>query len=447
FSNASGQLGFMSPFVWMFISSYENLRTHFIDQTTISSLIQLEYSGFDGATVPICTFTLAKTHLTNFIGSYIRLSDFKGSESQAPKTLEAIQNPNCGWLFNAKPDDFKKIPGSPIAYWIESWTYRIFATCNKLKDKAVKGLDTGGSIDSFLRLWYEVDIKKSSLCKGEKWFPLAKGGEYRKWYGNNYYLINYENDGEMLKNNKANLRNKDKYFKEGLTWTVVTSGGFSVRYLPSGFLFDQGGSAIFSTDENLDWRVLSASLNSSLGRKIAKDLCPTLNFTTGDVNKFPVLQVEGVEGNSLKATELSRINWDSYETSWDFTQNPIVRTNQSNLQQAFNTWQQQNSNAVAEMKRLEEENNKLFIEAYGLQDELTPDVPDEQITLTRADREKDTQRLVSYALGCMMGRYSLDEPGLIYAHAGNQNFDASRYQKLDRKSTRLNSSHVKISYA
>ncbi|MFX6607924.1 SAM-dependent methyltransferase, partial [Acinetobacter baumannii] len=173
-------------------------------------------------------------------------------------------------------------------------------------------------------------------------------------------------------------------------------------------------------------------LNSKISEKLLKILNPTVNCLVEDIEAIPILKINSPDflKNVRRCVLISKIDWDSYENSWEFNQNPIIRTNQSNLEQAFNSWQQQNTNAVAEMKRLEEENNKLFIDAYGLQDELTPDVPDEQITLTRADREKDSQRLVSYALGCMMGRYSLDEPGLIYAHAGNQNFDSNRYQKF-----------------
>ncbi|WP_000641992.1 Eco57I restriction-modification methylase domain-containing protein, partial [Acinetobacter baumannii] len=158
-SKETGQLGFMSPFVWMFISSYENLRTHFIDHATITSLIQLEYSGFDGATVPICTFTLAKSHVSNFMGSYIRLSDFRGSENQAPKTLEAIKNPSCGWFFNAKPDYFKKIPGSPIAYWASKKIRESFSIGESLGELATpkKGLATTDN-NRFLRFWFEINF-------------------------------------------------------------------------------------------------------------------------------------------------------------------------------------------------------------------------------------------------------------------------------------------------
>lgn len=192
-------------------------------------------------------------------------------------------------------------------------------------------------------------------------------------------------------------------------------------------IFGSGGKALFS-NEHLD--VFLGFMNSKIAISLLNIISPTLNYEAGHIGKLPVVKFDSIPINKViqSLVDISRSDWDSYETSWDFTQNPIIRTGQLNLEQAFNTWQQQNADAVAEMKRLEEENNKLFIDAYGLQDELTPDVPDEQITLTRADREKDSQRLVSYALGCMMGRYSLDEPGLIYAHAGNQDFDASRYQ-------------------
>ena len=434
----SGQLGFMSPFVWMFISSYENLRTHFIDNATISSLIQLEYSGFDGATVPICTFTLAKSHVIDFTGSYIRLSDFKGHANQAPKTLEAINNPDCGWLFNAKPDDFKKIPGSPVAYWvskIERNSYELGYTLKKFSFPK-KGLDTGENA-IFLRFWFEVDKNISAAFNGSmnnKWFPYNKGGDFRRWYGNREYVINWENDGSeiksrlSLKTKKPTIRNITFQMKEGFTWTTISSGGFSCRYTPKGALFDNGGCTLFS-DRNL--KKYGAFLNSKVASRYLEFLSPTLNFQPGDIGK--ILFKEDIDNLPLNTENLIRISqsdWDSYETSWEFTENPIISTQQPNLEQAFTIWQQQNVEAVAEMKRLEEENNKLFIDAYGLQDELTPEVPDEQITLTRADREKDSQRLVSYALGCMMGRYSLDESGLIYAHAGNQDFDASRYQKF-----------------
>ncbi|WP_019384246.1 BREX-1 system adenine-specific DNA-methyltransferase PglX [Acinetobacter venetianus] len=442
----SGQLGFMSPFVWMFISSYENLRTHFIDHATITSLIQLEYSGFDGATVPICTFTLAKSHVSNFMGSYIRLSDFRGSENQAPKTLEAINNPDCGWFFNAKPDDFKKIPDSPVAYWVSEKVREIFEKSPSLGEvaDARQGLATADN-NRFLRLWQEVNIQRigfgienreQAQLSGKKWFPYNKGGDFKKWYGNQDYIVNWEQDGLEIRDNidengkqRSRPQNTDYYFNPSVSWSKITSSLFSMRYFPTGFIFADAGMSVFAEDSTI--KKVMGCLNSKVSETLLSNMSPTLNFEAGTISKFPLIEdINNYQEVIDRLITQSKSDWDSYETSWDFSQNPIIRTQQPNLEQAFNTWQQQNADAVAEMKRLEEENNKLFIDAYGLQDELTPDVPDEQITLTRADREKDSQRLVSYALGCMMGRYSLDEPGLIYAHAGNQDFDASRYQKF-----------------
>ena len=409
----------------------------------------MEYSGFDGATVPICTFTLAKSHVTDFTGSYIRLSDFKGSENQAPKTLEAINNPDCGWFFNAKPDDFKKIPGSPIAYWIGEKLRKNFEENPLLSSTGItrKGMSSGNN-DKLVRLWSEVSESKfiagvlsreDSVESRKKWFPYANGGGFRKWYGNIEDVINWENDGYIIQTDlhetgrvRAVNLNLDYIFKEGIFWSDITSASISARLLPSGSLFSSVASSLFSKDH---LKILLAFINSNVANNILKVINPTLHFNPGNISTLPIAESLKPDYSKIeiivnKLIYIAKSDWDSYEISWDFTQNPIIRTGQPNLEQAFNTWQQQNADAVAEMKRLEEENNKLFIDAYGLQDELTPDVPDEQITLARADREKDSQRLVSYALGCMMGRYSLDEPGLIYAHAGNQDFDANRYQKF-----------------
>lgn len=443
-SKASGETAFVTPYVWMFISSYEELRKKLVSQNTIKSLIQLEYNAFEPACIPVCAYTISKAHIQNYEGSYIKLSDFKGHENQAPRTLEAIQNENCGWFFNAKPDDFKKIPGSPIAYWVSDKVRDIFQTTLPLSKYAnpVVGLQTGDNT-LFLRYWNEVNVgnigfnisdRNEAVKSKKKWFPFNKGGEFCKWYGNQDYIVNWYKDGEEVRGNvnkdgktSSRPQNTNYYFQGSVSWSKITSSYFSMRYFPQGFIFADAGMSIFSDENRL--KEIMACLNSKVSEILLSKISPTLNFEAGTISKFPLKNMNNK--SLIIANELidkSKDNWDSYEISWDFTRNPIIRTQQPNLEQAFNTWQQQNSAAVAEMKHLEEENNKLFIDAYGLQDELTPDVPDEQITLTRADREKDSQRLVSYALGCMMGRYSLDEPGLIYAHAGNQDFDASRYQ-------------------
>ncbi|WP_198080378.1 BREX-1 system adenine-specific DNA-methyltransferase PglX [Acinetobacter calcoaceticus] len=441
-SKASGETAFVTPYVWMFISSYEQMRRKLVTDATIQSLVQLEYNAFEPACVPVCAFIVGKVHIPNFIGSYIKLSEFKGHENQAPKTLEAIKNPHCGWFFNAKPDDFNKIPGSPVAYWVSDKIFKSFENGRPLSNVAMPsvGLQTGDN-DLFIKFWFEVnksniDFTYNKTSDNEisekKWFPYTKGGEFRKWYGNNFWVVNWQNDGYQIKQHRSSRpQNRDKYFLEGLSYTNISSSQFASRYTPSGFIFDQKGSMFFS-EKLINIKNVACFLHSKIGSELLKITSPTLDFNPGSLANLPLLDVNLVDIERMfdKAICFSKEDWDSYEISWDFTENPIICTQQLNLEQAFNTWQQHNTNAVAEMKRLEEENNKLFIDSYGLQDELTLDVPDEQITLTRADREKDSQRLVSYAVGCMMGRYSLDESGLIYAHASNKDFDVNRYKKF-----------------
>ncbi|GJC32150.1 class I SAM-dependent DNA methyltransferase [Acinetobacter sp. KAM398] len=427
---------------WMFLSSYEAMREKLLKDRTIQTMAHLGARAFpeiSGEVVQATAFVMQGKHLNGFKPVFFRLVDTE--QNQKENELKAGLNRFDSTI----QDDFKKIPGSPIAYWLTETDRKVFTESVELKDiSSIKqGLATCNN-NLFLRAWQEVSILKvgfgntdleQAYCSAKKWFPYNKGGGFRKWYGNNEFLVNWEDNGLAIHDysnlpldySGAPVRAKNFYFREGITYGLISSYGFSARRVYGGFIFDVGGSMIFP---RLDITKLQAFLCSKLVERFLQVLNPTLNYQVGDIQKLPILEkaFESVNSNFQKPIDIAKIDWDSYETSWDFTQNPIIRTGQPNLEQAFNTWQQQNADAVAEMKRLEEENNKLFIDAYGLQDELTPDVPDEQITLTRADREKDSQRLVSYALGCMMGRYSLDEPGLIYAHAGNQDFDASRYQ-------------------
>ena len=465
FSKQHGRLGFMSPFVWMFISSHEHLRTRLIDLETITSLIQLEYSGFDGATVPICTFTLQKGHVTGQKGCFIRLSDFRGSANQGPKTLEAINNRDCGWFFETAQDEFKKIPGSPVAYWASATVRNVFMKGTEFEKDAIprQGLGTTDN-NRFVRYWGEVSFRKvgfgmssasSAKRSGAKWFPYTKGGGYRKWFGNDRDVINWENDGEAIKLALVGMnpnipRSEKHYFKEGLTWGLITSAEFSARYSIQGGIFDVGGSKAFP---NKDFQMpLLGLLNSKITKLSLKTLNPTLNFQVGDLKRIPVLNLDKLKlTNDIivsKLVELAQYDWNAYERSWNFQLFPLlsnISESTGTLEASYNTWINQNQTTIAEMKRLEEENNRLFIEAYGLQDELTPEVPIEQITLTvnpayrygikgtkqerNARFRSDTMtELVSYTIGCMMGRYSLDQEGLVYAHAGNEGFDASLYK-------------------
>ena len=440
----AGQLGFMSPFVWMFISSFEILRNHFIDQATVTSLVQLEYSGFDGATVPICTFTLSKAHITGFTGSYIRLSDFRGADQQGPKTLEAIRNKNCSWFFTAKPDEFKKIPGSPFLYWVSEKFSTSFSLLPNLDEKVLfrQGMATSDN-ERFLRYFYEINFNKfNASCSSpenlvdakEKWFPYSKGGGYRKWYGFNEQVVNWENNGREMKEFTATLpqgmnvrlKSRDYFCKRNVTYSALSSSLFSCRLNEHGFLFGTGGNCLFD-EINLNGSL--CLLNSKIGEMYLAALSPTLNFGMVDVKRVPFKLHKSTDAISSKTVQIAKQDWDSFETSWDFQLFPVIqKIHKSNcLSASWDSWSDHTIQQIFNLKTLEEENNRLFIDAYGLQNEISPEVSEEQIILARADREKDCQRLISYAIGCMMGRYSLDEPGLIYAHAGNVGFEPGRY--------------------
>jgi len=447
------QLGFMSPFVWMFISSFEKLRSFLINHKTITSLVQLEYSGFDGATVPICTFTVENTNRPEFKGGYVRLSDFRGSENQGPRTLEAIKNPNCGWFYRASAADFKKISETPIAYWISDQMRRIFekgAPLGQIAD-VVCGMTTGDNA-LFVRNWFEVakhkcgwNIQSAKECiKSEKkWFPYNKGGDFRKWFGNNTHILNWEDNGrDVIDNGRAFPRARRFYFRESVTWTFISSSKFGVRSSDPGFVFDMSGCSAFPQNPSLKSRV-TAFLCTNIAFEYLKAMNPTLNFQVGNVSTLPWLNERiSIFGNDIddianKAIETSRSDWNSYETSWDFTSSPLLNPDyrQLTLKAIYQHLRSQWSTSTLEMQRLEVDNNRIFIEAYGLQDELTPEVPLNEITLTcnphyRYGGNKtedqletlllaDTMReFISYAVGCMFGRYALEKPGLILANQG-----------------------------
>lgn len=452
-----GQLGFMSPFVWMFISSYEKLRKFLIDKKTITSLIQLEYSGFDGATVPICTFTVENDHHPELKGGFIRLSDFRGATNQAPKTLEAIKNIDCGWFYRSSGSDFKKIPGNPIVYWASERILDHFQNRVSLSQKIEtrEGLTTGSN-DLFLRLWHEVQLNKigfgtednNEAQKSQKrYFTYIKGGDFRRWYGNFEYIVNWFNDGKELRAFKdittgrvrSHNYNGDYAFRTGFAWSGISSGTFSVRHVPHGFMFDAKGPMGFAREPS-EQPLHEAFLNSSVTNHLIKMLAPTLDFKLGHILNLPVVREvsKDICQISKSAVQLSACDWDSYETSWNFTTLPILNSEyySPSLKDSYDNLRSHWQYMTNEMKQLEEENNKIFIDAYELQDELTPDVPLSEITLTcnphyrykgkKTDvqlekllLESTIKEYISYAVGCMMGRYSIDKEGLILANQGD----------------------------
>ncbi len=460
----SGCIGLVMPYVWMFLSSYESFRNKVISKTTLTSLIQLEYNAFEPACVPVATFTLFNQSIPQYKGNFIKLSDFKGHQNQAPKTLEAIKNPDCGWLFNASAADFKKIPGSPIAYWVSQKLINVFlnsAIGELLTFK--QGIATSDN-ERFLRYWHEISYAKIDfICNTpeelkvslNKWFPYNKGGAFRKWYGNNDFLVNWENDGEEMKiftsqlpqGTHVRLKSRDYYCLPCITYSSLSSSTFGCRISSPGFLFDTKGSCIFAEKNELI--IYAGLLNSNPAKLLLEILYPTLDYNIIGIKQIPSpndnkLLNKNVINNCL---ELSIADWNSYETSWDFAILPLLQPeyHQPTLKDTYKKLREHWQNMTLEMQRLEEENNRIFIDAYGLQDELTPDVPLEEITLTcnpryrysgkKSDEELEAllladtlKELISYAVGCMMGRYSLDEAGLVYAESQNQGFDHSKYK-------------------
>jgi type II restriction/modification system DNA methylase subunit YeeA len=430
--NEDGLTGFMTPFVWMFISSYEKLREAIIDKHFINNLIQLEYSGFDGATVPICTFTLRNEFIDDAKGSYIRLSDFRGAPAQAPKTLEAIKNPNCGWFYIANQKDFEKIPGSPIGYWLSISMINSFIIGEKIKEIAPpkQGLATGNN-DYLLRLWQEVEKTKINI----KWMPINKGGQFRKWYGNNYFLVNWENDGFLIKNYRdvngklrSRPQNQRYYFKEGFSWSTISSSSASFRYSPKGFLFETKGSTLFPINQ-LDFYSVCGFLNSKIVNQLLLALSPTLDFHEGPIGLLPFVSNINATNYVKESIEFSKLEWDSKESSWEFKKNELVRLNVKELQESYDLYRQFWLNKFLQLHKNEVEINRQFIEIYGLQDQLSPDVPLEDITILKEETSVENGQLifhadevfaqfVSYAVGCMFGRFSLDKEGLILADQG-----------------------------
>lgn len=429
---------------WMFISSFENLRKELLENGHILTMAHLGPHAFDsisGEVVSTTAFILANLPALKLKGTYIRLVDGKNELEKDNSLLEALQDPDCHWVYRVSGSGIKSISGYPIIYWISESILESYRKSDKVDIRAVKGLDTGGNINRFLRRWFEVDRSKISIfnVSSDYWYPIAKGGSFRKWYGNNEYLINYQDMGRQLKENRANLRNKDKYFREGLTWTVVSSGGFAVRFMPKGFLFDQGGSGIFTLPkDSYNLYEIITLLNSAIGSTVARMLCPTLNFTTGDVRKFLLIKNDKSITIGQRCIKLAKEDWDSFETSWDFSMSPLLSktNNRECISNAYSNLRSNWHAITLEMSKLEEDNNRVFNKAYGLQNELASDVPLEEITLTRNPRYRygskkrkkgqetlllaDTMKeFISYSVGCMFGRYSLDKPGLILANQGD----------------------------
>lgn len=329
FANPRGEVGIMCPFVWMFIGSYEKLRNLLIDEKTLTSLIQLEYSGFAGATVPICTFTFHNSKIEGYKGGYIRLSDFVGANVQAPKALEAIKNPTCGWFYRRDASTFHQIPGSPIAYWVGDGLLRAYAT-GKCIDEVARpkvGMQTSNN-SKYLRLWWETDWIPTDATGSHKWIKYLKGGSFRKWSGNLEYVLFYNNDPNyILEQPHARVLPLGMLIKPKITCTMLTSGKPGFRTAPSDTFYDIAAHCCFPSDQ--DYRYVLGLLNSSVASLCLALQNPTMNMQVSDIaaipfiGAYPLLE-EAISGIVAASVELSKLDWDSFETSWDFKRHPLV---------------------------------------------------------------------------------------------------------------------------
>ena len=417
----SGYCGFFTPYVWMFIQSYEKMRNYLYNQTTIETLIQFEYSAFEEATVPVCTFAFKNRHVQKK-GCYLRLVNFRGGmEVQRQKALEAIDNHGCGFYYEQSTDNFSKIPGSPIAYWISDFLFKDYDEGKQLGNifDVKKGMTTADN-NRFLRFWFEVQKKQLN----EKWYKTHKGGEFRKWYGNDENVVNWQDNGRELKAFSGSvIRNEDYYFRRCITWNDISSLRTGFRYIEGNSISNASGPSVYDDSNGLLYAL--GLCNSKVVEYIFALTCPTIHFEVGRVAELPVLI--GCEKNVIELVEscisLSKVDWNSFETSWDFHHHPLLRK-VSTIAEVFDQWQAECDDRFNQLKANEEELNRIFIDIYGLQDELTPEVEDKDVTVRKADLGRDIRSFISYAVGCMFGRYSLDVDGLSYA--GGE-WDASKY--------------------
>lgn len=454
------QNGFQSMITqhsWMFLSAYERLRNK-IQEKTILSMAHLGPRAFEeiaGEVVQTTVFVLTKEKINHYKGKYERLLD---ANSQEAKEKLFLSEKN---IYITDAENFIKIPGNPIAYWVGNSVFKAFNDCRSISDygEAKAGMTTGDN-NRFLRLWYEIKItdigfhienSKLAIKSQKTWFPYNKGGGYKKWYGLNEYVVFWKNNGEAIKsatrNGKkiASVRSERLYFKESITWATLTSGPISCRYSETGHLFDDKGSSCFVSKKYI--KIFLAYINSKVGNYFLNILNPTMSYQSGNIAALPIkinnISIDALNSIINKNIDIAKADWDFIETSWDFHHPPMLPTTVGqSVADCYAAFQSDCEERFLTLKSNEEELNRIFIDIYGLQDELTPDVADKDVTVARIyDTKEDipdsmkgnnyvltksdvVKSLLSYAVGCMFGRYSLDVPGLAYA--GGE-FDWSKY--------------------
>ena len=433
---------------WMFLNYFENLREIYLKECIINMahLGTRAFSEIGGEVVQTTTFVVRKLFSPDYVARYSRLT-YYGNEELKKQKLKEVQN-----TVYACSKKYYSIPGKALAYWISDETASIFENAPKLKEFAEPraGLQTGEN-DTFLRLWEEISYQgigfkcrnaEECIKSEKKWFPYSKGGTHRRWFGNFDYVVDWYNDGENIKKDKLDKlekglifasnskpKNVQYYFREGITWSTLSGANFAARWHIPGALFDIKGSTCFFDTVELEKYTLGL-MNSKVFNMLLQVISPTLDYNAGYIGKVPIKVSEKKSDEILNLVDLnirrSKDDWDSFETSWDYKKHPLLR-NVSTISEAFTQWQTECDDRFNKLKANEEELNRIFIDIYGLQDELTPEVEDKDVTVRKADLQRDIKSLLSYAVGCMFGRYSLDVEGLAYA--GGE-WDSSKYQSF-----------------
>ena len=422
----NGFQAMITQHAWMFLSSFEKLREKMMLTETVN-MAHLGARAFEeigGEVVQTTAFVRCANHVEGYKGTYCRLIEPTSQQGKADMFISGQNQYRVGQI------SFSKIPGVPVAYWISPEVLKLFdeRTVGSIAD-AKSGMTTTDNT-RFLRLWEEVNCQKIGFGYGNiadtqdmkyKWFPFCKGGDFRRWAGNESFVVNWFNNGEEIRiaaegATGGRLVNIDCALRECLVWTKISSANISLRLKKQGIFFSDAAPGVFTNRETLYY--LLALLNTKYANEIIKLINPTLNFVPGAVSSVPVKKDEKNKGKIIEIAEgnvqLSEQDWDSFETSWDFKKHPLLQ-NVSTISEAFNQWQAECDDRFNQLKTNEEELNRIFIDIYGLQDELTPEVEDKDVTVRKADLQRDIKSLLSYAVGCMFGRYSTYKDGLLFA--------------------------------
>ena len=428
----NGFCGFFSPYVWMFIQSYEKLRQHICKQCAIETLIQFEYSAFEEATVPVCTFAFRNRSIPKRKGVYLRLSSFRGGmEIQRIRTLEAIENHDCGFYYEKASDSFSKIPGAPIAYWVNLDNNNF--DCIVGDEYNSGGRNKTHNDAKYTRFHWEVTPNKS------KWRIYLNGGDYRQYYGNNTEVVLWTKEAQAEYKSHGGLLKQSSIDSTGVYWGKITSSTVGFLYKEKDWIFSSVAPSLLSNGRADGYNLL-AYLNSKVGQYYLRIINPTMTTNAGDVQALPFIKpiTSVVETIVQDCITLSRTDWDSFETSWAFIVHPFITIDRAYIDGAFAVasiahyyqegpapscpleacfllWQNECNGRFLQLKQNEEELNRIFIDIYGLRDELTPEVEDKDVTVRKADLQREIRSFISYAVGCMFGRYSLDMPGLAFA--------------------------------